>query len=90
MSLPMDFIGSLEAYRSWSSDTFKIIDGVLEIKMHDDGSIATYDILLDDIKTEGDLMRWALHISRKTWATRNILSRFMEIVAEIKGFQTHM
>jgi hypothetical protein len=77
-----------EEYMDWSNKTFKFIDGWLEIRMFDDRDV-TYDIELDRIKSEGDLMRWALHLSRKNWVDRKFLCRFMEVVAEHKCFNIH-
>jgi hypothetical protein len=48
-----------------------------------------YEVDLDDIKTERDLLAWVLHLAEKTWMTTRHLRKFAERVAEIKGLKIH-
>jgi len=38
------------------------------------------------ITNERDLLAWAHHLSRKTWADRKLIGDFIEVVANAKGF----
>lgn len=46
--------------------------------------IYNYEIDLDEIETEGDLLRWVLHLCEKTWMTSERLHHFIEAVGTIK------
>jgi hypothetical protein len=48
-----------------------------------------YEIDLDEIKTERDLLAWALHLSGKTWMNTQRIGRFIEAVAQIKRLSVH-
>jgi len=48
-----------------------------------------YEVDLDRIKNEIDLLIWVHHLSEKTWMTTEVLSDFMEKVAEIKGLKIY-
>jgi hypothetical protein len=48
-----------------------------------------YEIDLDRIKNETDLLIWVNHLCEKTWMTAEVLSDFMEKVAEIKGLKIY-
>jgi hypothetical protein len=48
-----------------------------------------YEVDLDQIKTERDLLAWALHLCGKTWMTTERLHKFIEAVARIKRFNVY-
>ena len=45
-----------------------------------------YEVDLDRIRTERDLLRWAYHLSGKVWMHREHIKYFIAKVAEFKGF----
>jgi hypothetical protein len=49
----------------------------------------SYSIELSRIRTEGDLLHWALHLAGKTWMSRNRLRRFIEVVAKHQGLDVY-
>jgi|SRR5262249_53794845 len=48
-----------------------------------------YEIDLEEIQTEGDLLRWALHLCDKNWMNTHRLAHFIEAVADIKGLNIY-
>jgi hypothetical protein len=48
-----------------------------------------YEIDLDHIQDERDLLNWTLHLCGKTWMTRSHLARFIETVSLIKRIHVH-
>jgi hypothetical protein len=48
-----------------------------------------YEVDLDRINSEADLLNWTLHLCGKTWMTVEHLGHFIETVAQIKGFKVH-
>jgi hypothetical protein len=48
-----------------------------------------YEVDLDQIKTEADLLNWTLHLCEKTWMSTERLHKFIEAVAQIKRFKVH-
>jgi hypothetical protein len=48
-----------------------------------------YQVDLDRIKNERDLLSWALHLCEKTWMTTECLNRFIKAVPAIKRFKVH-
>jgi hypothetical protein len=48
-----------------------------------------YEIDLDRINSEADLLRWTLHLCGKTWMTSERLHQFIETVAAIKHLKVH-
>ncbi|MCL7486652.1 MAG: hypothetical protein M8357_00570 [Desulfobulbaceae bacterium] len=47
------------------------------------------DIHMDTLQSEADLVQWIYYFSGKQWITGAILSRFIELVAEERGFNLH-
>jgi hypothetical protein len=52
--------------------------------------VYTYEVDLDRIKTERDLLAWTHHLLGKTWMIRERTKRFVEAVAAIKGFRINL
>jgi hypothetical protein len=48
-----------------------------------------YEVDLDRIHSERDLLAWTHHLCGKTWMNTERLSHFIEAVARIKGFKVH-
>lgn len=48
-----------------------------------------YEIDLNRIKTERDLLAWVAHLTEKSWVTTTILGKFIKLVAEKKGLNVH-
>jgi hypothetical protein len=48
-----------------------------------------YEVDLDRIKSERDLLNWVLHFCQKTWMTTEHIYKFAEKVAKIKKFTIH-
>jgi hypothetical protein len=48
-----------------------------------------YEIDLDRIKTERDLLAWALHLTTKTWMNRKRLHYFIEKVGKHKNLNIY-
>jgi hypothetical protein len=48
-----------------------------------------YEVDLNRIESEADLLRWTLHLCEKTWMTTERLHFFIEAVAQIKKFNLH-
>ncbi|MEI7879832.1 MAG: hypothetical protein WCI95_03045 [bacterium] len=48
-----------------------------------------YEVDLDRINSERDLLAWVLHLSEKNWTTTTLVIEFAERVAGIKGFNIH-
>jgi hypothetical protein len=48
-----------------------------------------YEIDLDRIKTERDLLAWALHLTEKSWMTCSGLNHFITTVGEYKKFKIY-
>jgi hypothetical protein len=46
-----------------------------------------YEVDLDRIKTERDLLAWTLHLCGKTWMNTERISHFIEAVTAIKHFR---
>jgi hypothetical protein len=44
-----------------------------------------YEVDLDRIKNERDLLAWVIHLCGKHWMTPSYLKRFARTVAEVKG-----
>jgi hypothetical protein len=49
-----------------------------------------YEIDLDRIKTERDLLAWVKHLAGKTWMTSERLELFIDAVAEHRGFRVRL
>jgi hypothetical protein len=50
----------------------------------------TYEVDLDRIKTERDLLGWVLQLVGKPWTSAERVKVFADAVAEIKGFNIHL
>ena len=48
-----------------------------------------YEVDLDRIRNEGDLLRWSLHLCGKTWMNTARLAKFIQAVADIKKLRIH-
>ena len=48
-----------------------------------------YEVDLDRIQSEADLLRWVLHLCKKTWMRTEALSIFIQKVGEYKGLKIH-
>jgi len=48
-----------------------------------------YEIDLDAIENERDLLAWVLHLTEKNWIKTRHLAFFIEAVAKFKGFNLH-
>ena len=48
-----------------------------------------YEIDLNRIKTERDLLAWTLHLSEKSWMTTAGLHEFISVIAKAKGLSVH-
>jgi hypothetical protein len=48
-----------------------------------------YEIDLDRIVSEKHLLCWVAHLSTKPWMTGSHIKRFIQAVAEIKGYNLH-
>lgn len=48
-----------------------------------------YEIDLDRIKTERDLLAWVMHLAEKNWIDTILIREFAERVAKIKRFKIH-
>jgi hypothetical protein len=48
-----------------------------------------YEIDLDRIKSERDLLHWTLHLSEKVWMTSDRLNIFITRVGKHKGFKIY-
>jgi len=48
-----------------------------------------YQIDLDTIQSQSDLLRWVYHLSAKNWVTSELLNHLIEKVADIKSFNLH-
>jgi hypothetical protein len=48
----------------------------------------TYEVDLDRIKTEGDLLAWTKHLVTKPWMGPERTVVFIEAVSDIKGFKS--
>lgn len=48
-----------------------------------------YEVDLDRIKTPANLLNWVAHLAEKTWMSSEAIRRFIQAVAEIKGFNIH-
>jgi hypothetical protein len=48
-----------------------------------------YEVDLDRVNSEGDLLRWVLHLSSKDWMTCERLYFFIEAVGEVKHLRIH-
>jgi hypothetical protein len=48
-----------------------------------------YEVDLDRIKTPANLLNWVAHLAEKTWMSNDVIRRFIQAVAEIKGFNIH-
>lgn len=46
----------------------------------------TYEIALDRIQTHEDVVRWIIHLSRKTWGTPKMLRAFALAACAAKGW----
>lgn len=51
--------------------------------------LAPYEIDLNRIKTERDLLAWVRHLSEKSWITRDDLTEFITQVGEYKHFKIY-
>jgi hypothetical protein len=49
-----------------------------------------YDVDLDRIQTEGDLLAWVCHLTGKDWMNSERLRLFIEAIATIKGFRIRL
>ena len=49
-----------------------------------------YEVDLDRIKDERDLLTWALHLTEKSWMKTKHLAFFIKAVAKYKGFNLHL
>jgi hypothetical protein len=48
----------------------------------------SYEVDLDRIKTEGDLLAWTKHLVAKPWMGPERTKAFIEVVSSIKGFNS--
>ncbi len=48
-----------------------------------------YEVDLDQINSERDLLAWVLHLAEKNWMTTTVLREFAVRVAGIKGFNIY-
>lgn len=48
-----------------------------------------YTIAWNRIRSEADLVSWIYHLSGKIWLTQERLRRFLELVADKKGWDLH-
>jgi hypothetical protein len=48
-----------------------------------------YDIDLNRIPSESQLLRWVLRMTEKTWMNSRYLHHFILAVADIKNFRVH-
>jgi hypothetical protein len=48
-----------------------------------------YDVDLDRIKTPANLLNWVAHLAEKTWMSGESIRRFIQALAEIKGFNIY-
>lgn len=49
-----------------------------------------YEVDLDRIKTERDLLVWTLHLTEKAWMKTHHLFFFIQTVAKYKGWNLHL
>ena len=82
-----DICKSLEDHERLMEKTFVYVksNNTMQISVND----YPYEVDLDRINSERDLLAWVLHLSEKTWATTDIISEFASRVARIKGFDIH-
>lgn len=48
-----------------------------------------YEISKDRIKTEGDLIRWTIHISEKNWIDSETIHSFLLCVCNENAWEAH-
>jgi hypothetical protein len=51
--------------------------------------LPSYEVDLSRIKTERDLLAWALHLSEKNWMTCSLLNEFIAVVGKHKRFKLY-
>jgi hypothetical protein len=57
---------------------------------YDDEMGCEYELDLDRIKTERDLLAWVFHLVGKPWMRAERIKVFVIVVADIKGFNIHL
>jgi hypothetical protein len=50
----------------------------------------TYEVDLDRIKTEGHLLAWTKHLVTKPWMSPERTKMFIDVVSDIKGFDSDL
>lgn len=48
-----------------------------------------YEIDLERINSERDLLAWALHLCEKNWMDTRRIAETIETIAKVKGFKVH-
>lgn len=62
----------------------EVSDGYVSLKWR-----YSYDIRLNQIKTQSDLLKWYVHLSQKTWMTANRMNLFISAVMDVKGWDKY-
>ncbi len=54
------------------------------ITLHDDNG-SCYDIAIDRVSSEKDILSWVLHLGEKNWVSKSMIVKFIEIGMRING-----